>query len=864
MHTKFKANMGSSFSSLLAFLLAFSHISGANASGSFVESKHSKHILGAIVDNSSRSGKEIGVSLQMALEDANKLSNQNLILHIRNSNGDPLEATAAAQALIKQGVKLIIGPLTWEETSLVAEVGSGNQIPVFSSVESAPSWAFERWPFLVQASPNKHAQMKAVAAILKSWEWTQVNVIHEDTDFSVTGIMPHLSEALKEANVEVSDVLTLPPFDSSSVSKELERLKGSQCRVFVVHLSFPLAVRFFERAKQMKMMEKDYVWITTDGFTNLVYSFNKSILSSTQGILGIKDHFPENEPHLQSFGKRFSRRFSLEYPEEYNYDPGIYAVQAYDALSTVALAMRQNERKGQDLLHKILHTTFDGLTGKIQFINQKLPPMQTFQIINVIGNGYQEIGFWSDGFGFSDTVNSNVTSNSSMKALVQVIWPGGSSSTPQGWTVSTNSKPLMIGVPNGSIFKQFVGVDYDFTRNVTTFRGYAIELFKAVREELPFDLPYQFVPSNDTYTRLVEQIHLKKFDAVVGDISIVSTRLQFADFTHPYTEAELVMIVPVRSKLGNKAWLFARPYTRSMWMLIFIMNLYNGFVVWLIERDHCSELRGSVLNQMGTLSWLSFSTLFSFHGSKLRSNLSRMAILVWLFWALVITQTYTANLSSILTVPQLEPTVDSIESLQSNNAVIGHFKISYVANYLEDVYKFNPKNIRNYTSPEDCIKDLRNKEIAAVFVAKPWAKILMARYCRGFTIAKPSVKIGGFAFAFPKGSPLLRPVTDALVRVSESGRQEELEKQMFASQKCVDLEQDDNSSLNVGSFWMLFVFTGSASTVALIIYIIRKLKQPMLVHRVRRQRTRSGIKVAKNHTSSSRIIYSKSSIKCIV
>ena len=107
------------------------------------------------------------------------------------------------------------------------------------------------------------------------------------------------------------------------------------------------------------------------------------------------------------------------------------------------------------------------------------------------------------------------------------------------------------------------------------------------------------------------------FDAVVGDVTIVARRYQHAEFTHPYTESGLVMIVPVISKTSNRAWLFMKPFTMAMWILTAVINLYNGFVIWLLERNNCPELKGSVLNQMGTLIWLAFNTLFSINGNKI-------------------------------------------------------------------------------------------------------------------------------------------------------------------------------------------------------------------------------------------------------
>lgn len=197
--------------------------------------------------------------------------------------------------------------------------------------------------------------MKAIAAIVQSWEWHQVTVIYEDIDSSATGILPHLSDALREAGAEIIHVLALPPFPSSRLSEELEKLKGGQCRVFVVHLSLELAVHLFEKANKMKMMEKDYIWITTDAFTSLVHSINTSSISSMQGILGVRSYFPEDKPKFQDFYKRFRKRFGAEYPEEdNNHEPGALAVQTYDAVWSVALAMKQKSKKlNQKLLRRI-------------------------------------------------------------------------------------------------------------------------------------------------------------------------------------------------------------------------------------------------------------------------------------------------------------------------------------------------------------------------------------------------------------------------------------------------------------------------------------------------------------------------------
>jgi len=107
---------------------------------------------------------------------------------------------------------------------------------------------------------------------------------------------------------------------------------------------------------------------------------------------------------------------------------------------------------------------------------------------------------------------------------------------------------------------------------------------------------------------------MQEYDAVVGDVAIVSTRYEYVSFTQPYTDPGVVMIVPVKSKTGNRAWLFLKPFTKLMWVLILVIIVYNGFVVWLIERKHCAELKGPILHQTTTMLWLAFCSLFSVNG----------------------------------------------------------------------------------------------------------------------------------------------------------------------------------------------------------------------------------------------------------
>lgn len=103
---------------------------------------------------------------------------------------------------------------------------------------------------------------------------------------------------------------------------------------------------------------------------------------------------------------------------------------------------------------------------------------------------------------------------------------------------------------------------------------------------------------------------------MVGDTAIIANRSKYAVFSQPYAEPGVQMVVYVKPRIAEGAWLFKKPFSTWMWAATGAIVLYNGFVVWLIERKHHPEFtRGTKLNQVGSVISLSFTTLFSQHGT---------------------------------------------------------------------------------------------------------------------------------------------------------------------------------------------------------------------------------------------------------
>ncbi|KAL8242633.1 hypothetical protein R6Q59_012935 [Mikania micrantha] len=777
------------------------------------------------MDMTSRVGKEARVAMEIAIDDFNTKTNKNLTLHARNSHGSTVQAIHDATDLINtHKVDAILGLQTLEEVVSVGEIVSKAQIPTLSFLHLVPQWALDHFPFLVQASTSQFVQMKAFVAILESFGWNSFTFIYEDMNSASTQVIPYLMELIKESSIQMSSTVRLPSLSSSTLRQELLSINANQCRVFLVHASLEMGINLFKNAKRMGMMEKEYVWITTNLITDLLHTVNSSTFSIMEGVVGIGSFLPENDPRFHDFRTKFQKRFKIEQPEEENNNPGIFAVQAYDATWLMASILTKN-MSGKKILDEVTSSFLTGNTSEVQFISRQSVTSHISQIINVIGIYYRQVGFWTEGRGFSEVINDMATYDTSMQNLGHIFWPGKPLYTPRGWAIPTDTKPLRVGVPTMAVFKKYVEVKYDYRDQNFSFDGYTIKLFEETVKRLPYYLPYTFIPFNGTYDNLVKQVYYKRFDAVVGDVSVLSRRYEYVEFTHPFTEIGLMMVVPITSY--HHQWLFVKPFTFDMWVVTIMFNIYNAFVIYLIEKKHSHELQGSVVNQIGILLSLAFTRMFSRSCDEVHSNLSRITTIAWLFAAIIIGQCYTASLTSMLTIKRLTPKVTDYETLKNANVVVGYGKGSHVSKYLEDVLGFKNESLRSFTTPDEYADALRSRQVAALFIEAPLAKLFLAKYCKSFIAAGTTFNDGGFGFVLPKGSPLVSDFTKALLNVSESGTLRDIEKKMLGSEQCVDQDTipDEYGSLGLSSFWSLFILTGGTSTIALATYVIISLRK---------------------------------------
>ncbi|XP_052142707.1 glutamate receptor 2.9-like [Oryza glaberrima] len=804
--------------------------------------------VGVILNLTSAVGVRRRVGIQMAVEDyyaANPGSATRVELHFRDSAGDVLPAASAAVDLIKNvQVQAMIGPPSSAATEFVAHIGSHSRVPVLSYSATSPSLSPAQTPFFVRAAVNDSFQAAPVAAVLDAFRWRAAAVVYEDSPYG-SGILPALADALQGAGAKIMD-RTAVPVDATDdrLDALLYRLRAMPTRVFVVHMLHNVAGRLFRRAKMLGMMSGGYIWVATDGVATFMDRFSPEEVDAMQGVVSLRPYVQETDA-VKNFSARFKARLRRDHPTVDDVrEPTVLRFWAYDTAWAIAAAAESAgvagpafqtpqtsapltdldrlgvSATGTALLNVVLSTTFDGLAGKFRLVDGQLQP-PAYEVVNIIGKGARTVGFWTPESGITQDLNAG-----SAKTLRQILWPGEPRDTPRGWTVSPSGLPLRVSVPTKRGFTQFVDVGNVTATGRRNITGYCIDVFDEVMKIMPYPVSYVYDPypdSPESYEKLVDQVSSQKADAVVGDVTITASRMEEVDFTMPFTESGWSMVVAVQKETSTSMWIFLQPLTTSLWLASLAFFCFTGFVVWVIEHRINEEFRGTPWQQFGLIFYFSFSTLVFSHKEKLESNLSRFVVIIWVFVVLILTSSYTASLTSMLTVQKLQPTVTDVRELLRRGDYIGFQEGTFIVPVLEKM-GFEGR-MRSYSTVDqyaDALsKGSANGGVAAIFDEIPYLKLFLSQYCDGYTMVGPIYKTDGFGFVFPRGSPMVADVSRAILTLAEGEKMAQIEKKWLGEPGACQSQGSavGSSNLSFRSFGGLFLITGVVTSAMLLIYL---------------------------------------------
>ncbi|KAF7020368.1 hypothetical protein CFC21_033479 [Triticum aestivum] len=807
--------------------------------------------VGVILDLATGLGKKSLLGMEMAVHDfyaAHPGYTTRVKLHVRDSNRSVVAAASAALDLINnKKVGIVIGPQNTLQAEFLTYLANTTKVPVITSSATGDTVTQYHVPYFLRACVKGSFQAASIAAFVKSYGWKNVVLVYEDNNYGA-GILPSITDALEAVDVHVINRSAIPTScPGDRIDAELYKLMTMQTRVFIVHMLPADAARLFARASAIGMLTEGYVWMVTDDIGIALDVLPQHTTETMLGVVGFRPYVAKST-RITGFMDRFVTRYRAKYhqdPDVRVAKPTMFQYWAYDVVWAIASATEKSKRPrslnlgsttgymgklvddlqpspaGPELLASIIGGEFYGLAGRFRFVDRHLPVPQ-YEIVNVIEEKIRRIGFWSPGYGLSAFLNSSTRPGQARRrakagqVLRAVIWPGDSITVPRGWDFPANGKILQIAVPVRRDFKVFVKVENP-NSSMQSVTGYCIDVFEAAVKKLPYALPFKYMPYDcaNSYDKLVSQVYFKTYDGAVGDVTIIANRTRYVDFTVPYTESGVSMLVLARKDEDEPTmWIFLKPLTTDLWIAMVVFIVFTGLVVCTIEKPVNDQVQGSKWKQLNTYFYFAFSTGTSTHDQKFKSLQSKVIMVSWCFVLLVIVQSYTASLSSMLTAKRLQPLVTDPMQLLHKGDYVGYQNGSFVHSMLRRLH-FEDRQMMSFSTREEYADALRkgSKEggVSAIFDETPYINSFLLLYGKDFQKVGPIDRTVGFGFAFPKGSPLVEDLSKAMLNLIEGSEGSDIERKWFGDRiLSLDYGSPDTSfsRLSSRSFKGLFIING--------------------------------------------------------
>lgn len=292
------------------------------------------------------------------------------------------------------------------------------------------------------------------------------------------------------------------------------------------------------------------------------------------------------------------------------------------------------------------------------------------------------------------------------------------------------------------------------------WRGLSITLLNHLADELGFTYQLQ---ERSSMQDLLQETAAAELDMAVAAITITPERERRLDFSHPFHFTGLGLAVPYNDQQAS--WMVVvtsllSPAFLSVVISLSLVLLVTGGLLWLAERNHNPQFPSEPLSGLGSGFWWSAVTMTTVgYGDKAPVTLKgRIVALIWMFAALIMIASFTAQITSSLTLSAFNPRIAGPEDL--TRARVGVVSNTTAYHYAVD------RNLRTYDFPalQAALQQLEEGAIDVVIHDHPLLSFeVQKRDKSALMVMDRTFERQDYGIALPLGSPWRKTINPSLI-----------------------------------------------------------------------------------------------------
>lgn len=331
-----------------------------------------------------------------------------------------------------------------------------------------------------------------------------------------------------------------------------------------------------------------------------------------------------------------------------------------------------------------------------------------------------------------------------------------------------NNYPLRVSTRS---FPPFV-----FTEDNEQYSGFSIDLWDAIANKL--ELEYELYPE-DNVQELLNSVIAGRADVSVAGISMTSEREQVIDFSHPFFDSGLNIMVLAEN---IPPWRIALSYilVPTLWVTIGVLGLFTilaAHIMWLFERKENHQMfPRNYWRGIWESFWWSVVTLVTVgYGDKTPTTAGgRIIATIWMFAGILLISYFTASISSSMTVDRLDSHIRGYHDLRGRavGTVEGSTSVSFLRNLSANVVPFDNIDL--------AYQALQDQNIEAVVYDEPVLLYLINENGDNSTrLVGNAFDVQSYAIVLPRGSNYRNDINRAILALQENGTYNEIYERWF-------------------------------------------------------------------------------------
>lgn len=770
------------------------------------------------------------------------IENQPIGWYIAETNGKLVDAlSSTCQAILNTTILGIVGPAFSRETHVIAKFAETCGIPVISYSATDPDLSDRAtYAAFYRTVPSDNEAALSVASLFIRFNWTSAVIICQSDVFG-TGGAKALSYAFQNNDLTISSTLIFDITKLQFRGDLLKELMKSPARIVICWTESIYASFILQHALDNDVLGPKFTWILRTDVS--LSSFDPSSYEKLIGILTIEPTIAErtdasvNSTLLNAIQDIWKQYDSDSFPglENINY----YGLLAFDAAWALIQSLKQlcssfsclsvvkssfcfdYRFRSADVFFDVIETTaFIGVSGILQFsrnitdrVNGSYYLIKNIQLFpNSIT--YVPVLQWSQ----SDAWRL-------LSQRTVIIWPGNTLTKPNGRATLSGVK-LRIGVIQSEPFTISTQLSDAFGKNVTKLIGFVPDLIDILQQNTNFIPEILFAPSNQTYDGLIDNVVNGYYDIVIGDVTVTATRREKVDFSNSIFDNALRIIMRKNVDTSVDYLAYLRPFSYGLWILLFLTSIYAGLLICFLERRENEAIQNkSIISSIAMSCWFSIGTIMGYGADFQASTAAgRLITLGLYFLSLVLVATYTANLTSSLTMLKFQSPISGIDDIKNGKIPFRRIGIR-VGTSDEDFYlREISGGLRNFypiKSREEIYDSLFKNIIDVYFMDSGVAEYVTNTIYCNLTVVGAEFNRGVFAIVVPKKWIYTEELDFNILSLRESGVLDDLKQKWFQRDICSD-SSTLSTATTVEAMSGLFLTFGMITVLSILLLIWKR------------------------------------------